>query len=453
MELDKDMSNTSDYKIKIYARENIDSLPQFKELSKEKQLELKVVSTILPFKVNNYVVDHLIDWDHFEKDPIFHLNFMQRKMISEENFSLMADALNKSDDNISTDVIKLANKIRMELNPHPSGQLTANVPKHEGTEVPGLQHKYSQTVLIFPKQGQTCHSYCTFCFRWPQFSKMDGFKFETDQARLFLEYLKEHREVTDVLITGGDPMVMHARILKTFIEPLLGPEFSHIQNIRIGSKSISYWPYRYLTDKDSGDVLRLFEKVSEAKKTLAFMAHVNHFKEIEGEVPQRAIKAIQNTGAIIRTQSPLLRHINDTPEVWAKNWNLQVRLGVVPYYMFVERDTGPQNYFAISLQKASQIYKEAINMVSGLARTARGPSMSAFPGKVAVEDVQVINGEKVFILKMLQARNPDWVGKPFFAKFDPFANWLTDLKPAFGERKFFFEDDSQDEENLKQVNQ
>ena len=92
-------------------------------------------------------------------------------------------------------------------------------------------------------------------------------------------------------------------------------------------------------------------------------------------------------------------------------------------------------------------------MVSGLARTARGPSMSAFPGKVAVEDVQVINGEKVFILKMLQARNPDWVGKPFFAKFDPFANWLTDLKPAFGERKFFFEDDSQDEENLKQVNQ
>src|SRR5471032_889493 len=78
-------------------------------------------------------------------------------------------------------------------------------------------------------------------------------------------------------------------------------------------------------------------------------------------------------------------------------------------------------------------------MVSGLSRTVRGPSMSAFPGKVVIDGIANIGGEKVFALQFLQARNPDWVRKPFYARFDPAATWLDDLKPAFGKEKFFFE--------------
>jgi hypothetical protein len=111
--------------------------------------------------------------------------------------------------------------------------------------------------------------------------------------------------------------------------------------------------------------------------------------------------------------------------------------------MFVERDTGPREYFQLPLARAHEIFQQAYQMVSGLARTVRGPSMSAFPGKVVIDGVANIAGEKVFALQFLQARNPDWVRKPFYAKYDPHATWLDHLKPAFGQERFFFETEGQ----------
>jgi hypothetical protein len=142
-------------------------------------------------------------------------------------------------------------------------------------------------------------------------------------------------------------------------------------------------------------------------------------------------------------QGPLIRHINEDPKSWAELWTTGVRLGAIPYYMFVERDTGPREYFQLPLARAHEIFQQAYQMVSGLARTVRGPSMSAFPGKVVIDGVATIAGEKVFALQFLQARNPDWVRKPFYAKYDPAATWLDHLKPAFGQERFFFETDEQ----------
>ena len=68
--------------------------------------------------------------------------------------------------------------------------------------------------------------------------------------------------------------------------------------------------------------------------------------------------------------------------------------------------------------------------------------MSAFPGKVIITGVTEVKGEKVFILKFLQCRNPNLVGIPFFAKYDPKATWLDQLQPAFGEKEFFYEKDN-----------
>ena len=153
-----------------------------------------------------------------------------------------------------------------------------------------------------------------------------------------------------------------------------------------------------------------------------------------------AIKRVRDTGAQIRTQSPLLTHINDSSDIWSKMWQKQVELGCIPYYMFIVRDTGAQHYFGIPLVKAYEIFKDAVKNVSGLARTVRGPSMSATPGKVQIDGVSEVNGKKVIVARMLQGRNPDWVNKPFFAEYDENAIWLDDLKPAF-EPKFFFEDE------------
>ena len=147
------------------------------------------------------------------------------------------------------------------------------------------------------------------------------------EADLLMRYLKQRRGVTDVLFTGGDPMVMSAAILESYILPLLEPEFDHIHSIRIGSKSLTYWPYRFLTDEDSDRIIALFEKIISAGKNLSFQAHFNHPKELSTEAVQKAIKRIKQTGAQIRTQSPLLRHINDKPEIWAQMWRKQVDLG------------------------------------------------------------------------------------------------------------------------------
>ena len=118
-----------------------------------------------------------------------------------------------------------------------------------------------------------------------------------------------------------------------------------------------------------------------------------------------------------------------------------MNLGLIPYYMFVERNTGAKEYFEIPLHEVFSIYKDAFKSVSGLNRTARGPVMSATPGKVLIDGIADIRGEKVFVLNLLQGRNPDWVRKPFFAKFDEKATWFSQLKPAFGREKFFFEDE------------
>lgn len=122
-------------------------------------------------------------------------------------------------------------------------------------------------------------------------------------------------------------------------------------------------------------------------------------------------------------------------------WTTQVRLGMIPYYMFVERDTGARHYFEVPLVRAWEIYREAMQRVPGLARTARGPSMSADPGKVEIQGVTEIHGEKVFVLRFIQGREASWVQRPFFAKYDERATWLNHLEPALGANEFFYEAD------------
>ena len=305
-------------RMKFYALKDIDNIPQLQMLSEEERFNLKVVSNVLPFRTNNYVVEELIDWNNIPDDPMFQLTFMQKDMLTEDQFNRMADILNSG--LTPSELKQKANEIRLELNPHPAGQMTANIPYFEDEPVPGMQHKYRETTLIFPSSGQTCHAYCTFCFRWAQFVGMNELRMATDESNRFQEYLKQNKYITDVLITGGDPMIMGLRNLQTYIEPLLGPEFDHIRSIRIGTKSVAYWPYKYVTDKEAGGVLRLFEKVVSSGKHLAIMGHYNHWVELSTEVAKEATRRIRNTGAEIRTQSPLIKHINDDPEVWARMW-------------------------------------------------------------------------------------------------------------------------------------
>ena len=426
-------------KFRVYTDRQMDQIAPLSRFEAEQRFAMQVVASVLPFRVNQYVIDELIDWDAIPADPIFQLTFPQVGMLSEEAFSRMASLLSGQSD--ARAIRELAHELRRELNPHPAGQKTLNVPQLDGAPLPGMQHKYNETVLFFPSQGQVCHAYCTFCFRWPQFVGDKALRFAAAEADELTRYLAAHREVTDVLVTGGDPMVMKTSNLKTYLDALMGPELEHVQTIRIGTKALSYWPYRFVTDDDADDLLRLMEKLVEQGKHLAIMAHINHWRELEPPIVAEAIRRVRDTGAIIRAQAPVLAHINDDAQTWARLWRDEVKLGIYPYYMFVERDTGARRYFEVPLVRAWHIYRDAMKRVSGLARTARGPSMSAGPGKVEIQGIADIGGETVFALRFIQGRNPDWVQRPFFARYDEHATWLDELEPAFGERAFFFENE------------
>jgi len=439
------MIETQDYK--VFSLHNFDQIPQLnKHLSAEQIRAIEVVGTVLPFKVNNYVIDELINWEDIPNDPMFILTFPQKDMLEEKHYNLVDNALKNNI--LQSELKTIIKSIRAELNPNPAGQLDHNVPVMDGQRLEGVQHKYDQTLLFFPSHGQTCHAYCTFCFRWPQFIGDKNLKFAQNETTQVIEYIKRHPQITDILFTGGDPMTMSASRLKAYIEPFLSPELDHIQTIRIGTKSLSYWPYRFINDKDTEELMDLFKQITKAGKHLSFMAHLNHPDELKTEAVQVAIKNIKELGAEIRTQSPIMRHINDKACVWRDMWKLQVNLGLIPYYMFIARDTGAQHYFSVPLVKAWQIFNDAYRQVSGIARTVRGPSMSAHPGKIEIVGPATIHGEEVLTLNFIQGRNSDWVRRPFFAEMDTEAIWLDDLKPAFGKKRFFFETELIDDVKL-----
>lgn len=422
-------------KFKAFTERNLEQIPQLDGLSAEQKFEMQVVASVLPFRVNAYVLEELIDWSNIPNDPIFQLTFPQRGMLAESDFLRMADTLRS--DASAAERRLVANEIREKLNPHPAQQQTLNVPQLGGEALEGIQHKYRETVLFFPSQGQVCHAYCTFCFRWAQFVGDKALRFASAEMDSLKEYLIAHPDVSDLLITGGDPMVMKTDNFATYLNGMLDPRLDHVKTIRIGTKAVSYWPQRFVSDPDADELIRVIEKVVSAGKQVAIMMHLNHWQELMTPMAERAIARLRETGAILRAQAPVLRHINDNADDWAKMWTKEVALGIYPYYMFVERDTGAKAYFELPLVEAWQIYRDAMKQVSGLARTARGPSMSAGPGKVEIQGVTEINGEKVFVLRFIQGRNPDWVQQPFFAKYDPDATWLDDLQPAFGEEFFF----------------
>ena len=173
---------------------------------KDKVVDIKRSALIFPFKASPYLVDELIDWDmagDIGLDPFYKLVFPTMDMLTQEHQDLLNNACDAGDPKEIKATVEI---IREALNPHPAGQKTLNAPKK--AELTGVQHKYAETVLFFAAAAQTCHAYCTYCFRWAQFIGDADLRFAQKDADSLFDYLEEHEEVSDILFTGGDPMIM-----------------------------------------------------------------------------------------------------------------------------------------------------------------------------------------------------------------------------------------------------
>jgi L-lysine 2,3-aminomutase len=263
---------------------------------------------------------------------------------------------------------------------------------------------------------------------WP--ARTPGPAMAVADAGRLAGYLGAHPQVSIVEFTGADALTLSAAALRSCIEPLL--EIEQLASVRLGTAALARWPYRFLTDPDADDVLRLFEQVSTRGKSLTMMADFSHPRELEPGPAAGAAARIRSAGAVICTQAPLAGSVNDAAGTWAAMWRKQVRMGMVPYAMTIQRVTGPAAHFRVPLARAQQIFARAYGSVSGLCRTVKGPAMRDVHGTVCVDGTAQAGAQKMFVLRYLQARDPHLAGGPFFAAFDADAAWLTDLQPVPG---------------------
>jgi L-lysine 2,3-aminomutase len=154
-------------KYRVFTACSFDQIPQLAGFSSSRRNAMKAVASVLPFRTNNYVVDELIDWDNVPDDPMFQLTFPQPGMLEKPDFAQLYRLV--SAEAPVSDIAEVVRLARQRMNPHPAGQVEKNVPALAGESLGGMQHKYRETVLFFPSPGQTCHAYCTYCFRWAQF--------------------------------------------------------------------------------------------------------------------------------------------------------------------------------------------------------------------------------------------------------------------------------------------
>jgi KamA family protein len=355
---------------------HITKLKQVSGLNEQELAELKPVEDKFAFRSNSYY-ERLINWDDPE-DPI------RRLVIPDKGELQEWGELDASDESAYT-------------------------------RVPGLQHKYRDTALLLV--NDICSAYCRFCFRKRLF--LDHNDEVVRDVSAGMEYIASHPEITNVLLTGGDPLVLSTTKLKPIIERIR--DISHVKIIRIGTKMPAFAPQRIFRDASLLDLIRIN---SVGEKKIYIMAHFNHPRELTPEA-MACIDALQHAGAIMVNQTPMIAGINDHPDILAELLSRLSFSGVTPYYVFQCRPTLGNKSYAVHLETACQIFRQAQARCSGLAKRARFV-MSHATGKVEV----MAATDRFVYMKYIQASATSNEGRFMIFQSNKDAYWLDDYLTA-----------------------
>ncbi|MFE5320909.1 KamA family radical SAM protein [Paenibacillus sp. NPDC056579] len=277
--------------------------------------------------------------------------------------------------------------------------------------VPGCQHKYRTTALLIV--SEVCGSYCRYCFRKRLFR--NDVKEALSDVEPGLRYIAKHPDINNVLLTGGDSLILATPKLRGIIQRLR--ELDHVKIIRLGSKIPVFNPMRIYEDEE---LLETIREYSTPEKRIYVMAHINHPREITEEA-RKGFQALHESGAIVVNQTPVLKGINDDPAVLGELLDQLSWAGVTPYYFFINRPVAGNKEFVLPLQQVYRIVEEAKARTSGLGKRVR-LSMSHTSGKIEI--VAIENGKAY--LKYHQSRDEQY-GKFMVLDCPDDAAWFDDL--------------------------
>ncbi|KHF39859.1 KamA family radical SAM protein [Halalkalibacter okhensis] len=277
--------------------------------------------------------------------------------------------------------------------------------------VKGCQHKYSTTALLLV--SEVCGAYCRYCFRKRLF-RTDVKEAMMDVSE-GLDYIENHPEINNVLLTGGDPLTLATKKLRLIIERLRS--IPHVKIIRLGSKMPVFNPMRIYEDSE---LLQLLQEYSTEENRIYLMAHINHPREITEEA-KKCFKAFHDAGVIVVNQTPVLKGINDDSAILSELLDKLSWAGVTPYYFFINRPVAGNDSFVLSLERVYKIVEKAKAKTSGLGKRVK-LVMSHTSGKI---EILAIDNGKAY-LKYHQSRDEDY-GKFMVLDCPPDAAWFDDL--------------------------
>jgi len=417
-------------------------------------LERELFIQVYRFMATRHVLN-AINWRRFETDSLFQLVFPQPGMIPRPTVEAYRGAGDAERKRI------VAEYIRQHTNPHDCNQLL-NRPWFMNDDghlefVEGSQHKYPQCHLVFDESTQNCFAFCTYCFRHAQVRGDEDMFLQKDIRQLHT-YLRQHKEITDLLITGGDAGYITAERMAQYAVPILeDPELLHIRAVRLGSRALSYLPELILSPKYDA-LLDLFARLTNGGVQVTWMAHFSTPREILNPATIAAMRRLQSRGVMVRSQSPIMKHISlfvdDQGKVdvdrSAQNWidlaNLLASLRCGFHSMYCARPTGEHHYFTAPLADLNRIASKIHRSLASLHRPSRYISMTSSAGKISVLGTATVGGREAFALKFTQGRNMGWLDRVFLAAYDE-EQHTVDLLEPFDTPEFFFRQDQREIES------
>ncbi len=351
---------------------HLTKIEQLEQLSEQERAELKEAADKFAFRVNDYYLS-LIDWDD-PKDPIRHIVVPNVRELEQWG----------------------------QLDPSDEKKITI---------MPGLEHKYN-SVAVFLVTNK-CDGICRYCFRKRLFIESENEYIQDWDAAY--NYVREHTEITNVLLTGGDSLMLSAAELEDIFKNLR--EIEHVQIIRLGTRIPAYNPYRIVSDPA---LLEAIAKYSTERKRIYVMTHFVHPRELT-DVAVKSVDLLQKAGAIIANQTPLIRGLNDNPEVLAELLDKLSFIGAVPYYIFQCRPAVGNKAYTVPIEEGCEIVEQAKSRVSGLAKRARY-AMSHSTGKVEI----LGKAKDTTYFRYHRAANDADSGRFLAFKSNPKACWLDD---------------------------